>query len=187
MLSLEQARHILHKHVSQPHLLIHALAVSSAMGALAAHFGADADYWRAIGYLHDVDYEKYPDEHLRHAEEILRAEQVDAADIRAVLSHGWGLCSEVEPLNELEKCLYAVDELTGIVMAAALMRPQGIADLEVKSLMKKFKDKSFAARCDREVIRAGCEILGMELSQLMALTIEGMRGEMDALGLDPKE
>jgi len=187
MLTLEQARQILHKHVSQPHLRTHALAVSSAMGAIAAHFGADVDHWQAIGYLHDVDYEKFPEEHLQHAEGILQAEQVDAADIRAVLAHGWGVCNDVEPVSELEKSLYAVDELTGIVMTSALMRPRGIADLEVKSVMKKFKDKSFAARCDREIIRAGCELLGMELSQLMALTIEGMRGEMEALGLGPKE
>lgn len=186
MLSYEQARQILHKHVSQPHLLTHALAVSSTMGALAAHFGANEDYWRAIGYLHDVDFEKFPAEHLQHVEELLAGEAVEPADIRAILAHGWGLCCEVEPQNELEKSLYAADELTGIVMATALMRPQGLADLEVKSVMKKFKDKSFAAKCDREVIRAGCDLLGMELAQLMELTINGMRTEMEALGLGPK-
>jgi len=187
MLTLAQAQTILHKHVQEPHLLHHALAVSAAMGALAAHFGEDADHWQAIGYLHDVDYEKFPQEHLLHSEEILAAEGLDAADIRAVLSHGWGICSEAEPLTNLEKSLYTVDELTGIVAATALMRPQGLADLGVKSAMKKFKDKSFAARCNREIILAGCGLLGMELAQVMELVIEGMRKEMENLGLGPKE
>ena len=187
MLSLEQAQIILHKHVREPHLLNHALAVSAAMGAMAAHFNEEADYWQAIGYLHDVDYEKFPEEHLGHAEALLAAEGLDAADIRAVLSHGWGACSEVEPLTDLEKSLYTIDELTGIVAASALMRPQGLADLGVKSVMKKFKDKGFAARCNREVILAGCGLLGLELAQVMELVIEGMRQEMDTLGLGPKE
>jgi len=186
MLTLAQAQTILHKHVREPHLLNHALAVSAAMGAMAAHFAEEADYWRAIGYLHDVDYEKFPEEHLHHAPEMLEAEGLDAADIRAVLSHGWGVCNETEPLTNLEKSLYTIDELTGIVAASALMRPQGLADLGVKSVMKKFKDKSFAARCNREVILAGCGLLGMELAQVMELVIEGMRGEMVALGLGPK-
>jgi putative nucleotidyltransferase with HDIG domain len=186
MLTLAQAQTILHKHVREPHLLNHALAVSAAMGAMAAHFNEDADYWRAIGYLHDVDYEKFPEEHLQHAEELLAAEDLDAADIHAVLSHGWGVCCDTEPQTNLEKSLYAIDELTGIVGASALMRPQGLADLGVKSVMKKFKDKSFAARCNREIIQTGCGLLGMELAQVMELVIEGMRGEMDALGLGPK-
>lgn len=187
MLTLDQAKTILHKHVREPHLLNHALAVSAAMGAMAAHFEEDTEYWRAIGYLHDVDYEKFPHEHLRHAGDMLVHEGLEAAEIRAVLSHGWGVCNEVEPLTDLEKSLYTIDELTGIVAASALMRPQGLADLGVKSVMKKFKDKSFAARCDREVIQAGCELLGLELSQVMELVIEGMRSEMDNLGLGPKE
>jgi len=187
MLTLDEARKILHKHVAEPHLLTHALAVSAAMGALAAYFGEDIDHWQAVGYLHDVDYEKFPEEHLQHAEELLIPAGVDAEDIRAILSHGWGHCNEVEPLTNLEKSLYTVDELTGIVATTALMRPQGIADLGVKSVMKKFKDKSFAARCNREVILAGCDLLGLELPQVMELVIEGMRGEMEPLGLGPKE
>jgi predicted hydrolase (HD superfamily) len=186
MLTLTQAQTILHKHVREPHLLNHALAVSAAMGAMAVHFNEGADYWRAIGYLHDVDYEKFPEEHLQHAQVILEAEGLEAADIRAVLSHGWGICSDAEPQTNLEKSLYTIDELTGIVAASARMRPQGLADLGVKSVMKKFKDKSFAARCDREIILAGCSLLGMELAQVMELVIEGMRGEMASLGLGPK-
>ena len=187
MLTLTQAQNILHKHVQEPHLLNHALAVSAAMGALAIHFGEDADHWQAIGYLHDVDYEKFPEEHLQHTEDILVLEGVETADIRAVLSHGWGICSDAEPMTNLEKSLYTIDELTGIVAATAKMRPQGLTDLGVKSVMKKFKDKSFAARCDREIIKAGCDLLGLELSQVMELVIEGMRGEMEALGLAAKE
>ena len=187
MLNLAKAQEILHKHVTEPHLLNHALAVSCAMGALADFFGEDAEYWRAIGYLHDVDFEKFPAEHLQHARELLEPEGLAEADIRAILAHGWGLCYDVEPISNLEKSLYAVDELTGIVMATALMRPTGIADLEVKSVNKKFKDKRFAAKCNREVIRAGCELLGLELDQLMALTIKGMQSEAAALGLEPRE
>ena len=171
----------------EPHLLTHALAVSAAMGAMAEHFGADRAYWEAVGYLHDVDYEKFPDEHLQHTRALLAPEGVDEADIRAILSHGYGLCSDVRPETDLEKSLFTVDELTGIVQAASLMRPTGISDLEVKSLKKKFKDKKFAAKCSREVIEQGCAMLGMELSDVMDLVIRGMRREMEALGIGPHE
>lgn len=186
-LTLDKAKAILLKHVSEPHLLNHALAVSSAMGAMAGRFGADAEHWKAIGYLHDVDFEKYPEEHLHHVRELLSGEDVEEADILAILSHGYGLCTqERKPETELEKSLFAVDELTGIVMAASLMRPTGIMDLEVKSLKKKFKDKGFAAKCSREVIRQGCEALGLPLEEVMELTIQGMRTEAEALGLGAK-
>ncbi len=186
-LTMEQAKTILAKHVQEPHLLTHALAVSAAMGAMAEHFGADRAHWEAVGYLHDVDYEKYPEEHLQHTRELLEPEGVDEADIRAILAHGYGLCCDVEPLTELEKSLFTVDELTGIVQAASLMRPTGISDLEVKSLKKKFKDKKFAAKCSREVIEQGCAMLQMELSDVMELVIHGMQREMDALGIGPRE
>lgn len=185
-LTYARAQEILHQNCDDPHLLAHALAVSAAMGAMAEHFAADSEHWRAIGYLHDVDYQHYPEEHLQHAGSILAAAGVEEADIRAILSHGYGLCSDVEPQTDMEKSLFAVDELTGIVMAAALMRPTGISDMEVKSAAKKFKDKSFAAKCDRAVIRRGCEMLGMELNEVIALVIEGMRREMDGLGIGPK-
>ena len=186
-LTLDQARSILAKNCDDEHLLLHALAVSAAMGAMAEHFGADQEYWQAIGYLHDVDYQHYPEEHLAHTRELLEPEGVAEEDIRAILNHGWGLCSDVEPLSDMEKSLFTVDELTGIVMANALMRPTGIADMDVKSVNKKFKDKRFAAKCDREVIRKGCDMLGMELSEVIDLVICGMRGQMDALGIGPKE
>ena len=186
-LTMDKAQSILAKHCDDEHLLLHAVAVSSAMGAMAGHFGADPEYWQAIGYLHDVDYQHFPEEHLAHTRELLEPEGVEEADIRAILSHGWGLCSDVEPLSDMEKSLFTVDELTGIVMANALMRPTGIVDMDVKSVNKKFKDKRFAAKCDREVIRKGCDMLGMELSEVIALVIEGMRSKMDELGIGPKE
>ncbi len=186
-LTLELAKEILEKHVSEPHLLTHALAVSAAMGKMAEHFKENIGLWRAVGFLHDVDFEKYPEEHCHHVRELLEPEGISEEVIRSIESHGWKLCCEVEPLSNMEKSLYTVDELTGIVMAASLMRPNGIADLEVKSAMKKFKDKKFAAKCDREVIRDGCELLDMELPEVMELCIQGMRTEMRALGLGPKE
>lgn len=186
-LTLERAEEILKKHTTEEHLFTHALAVSSAMGAMAEHFGEDTEYWRAIGYLHDVDYEKFPEEHCKHVRELLAPEGVDEEDIKAIISHGYGICTEeVQPETDLEKSLFAVDELTGIVTACALMRPTGITDLEVSSLKKKFKDKKFAAKCNREIIKQGAETLGMPLEELMELTIKGMKTEADALGLGAK-
>ena len=187
-LTLERAEEILKKHTTEEHLFTHALAVSSAMGAMAEHFGEDTEYWRAIGYLNDVDSEKFPEVHWKEVRELLAPEGVEEEDIRAIISHGYGLCTEeVKPETNLEKSLFAVDELTGIVMACALMRPTGITDLEVSSLKKKFKDKKFAAKCNREIIKQGAETLGMPLEELMELTIKGMKTEADALGLGAKE
>lgn len=187
-LTLEKAKEILKKHTTEEHLFTHAIAVSSAMGAMAEHFGEDPEYWRAIGYLHDVDYEKFPEEHCKHVRELLAPEGVDEEDIRTIISHGYGICTdEVRPETDIQKSLFAVDELTGIVMACALMRPAGITDLEVGSLKKKFKDKKFAAKCSREIIKQGAEMLDMPLETLMELTIKGMKTEADALGLGAKE
>ena len=186
-LTLEKAEKILKKHTTEEHLFTHALAVSAAMGAMAEHFGEDPEYWRAIGYLHDVDYEEFPGEHCRHVRELLAPEGVDEEDIRAIISHGYGICTEeAQPETDLEKSLFAVDELTGIVTACALMRPTGITDLEVGSLKKKFKDKKFAAKCNREIIKQGAEALDMPLEELMELTVKGMRTEAEALGLGAK-
>lgn len=187
VLTMEKARALIRANVREPHLLLHALAVSAAMGAMAAHFGEDRAHWEAVGYLHDVDYERFPEEHLAHARELLAGHDIDEADVRAILSHGYGLCSDVEPQTNLEKSLFAVDELTGIVQAASLMRPTGISDLEVSSLKKKFKDKKFAAKCSREVILEGCERLNIPLEEVMRLVIDGMRAHMLDLGLGPKE
>ena len=175
MLTLQRARELNDTMVTQEHLLLHALNVSYAMGAMAEHFGQEAEHWQAIGLLHDYDYEKYPEEHLQHTAEPLLAAGVEPEEVRAILSHGYGICTDVEPLTELEKSLFTVDELTGIIQAAARMRPHGITDLEVKSFMKKFKDKKFAAKCDRELIRQGCEMLGMSVSEVAEICIEGMK------------
>ena len=155
----------------------------AAMGAMAKHFGEDEEHWMAVGYLHDYDYEKYPDEHLHHTEEPLRKAGVSEEDIRAILSHGYSICTDVEPLTNMEKSLFTVDELTGIIEACARMRPHGITDLGVKSFMKKFKDKRFAAKCNRPLILQGCEMLGMELRDVAEICIEGMRPYAAEIGL----
>lgn len=185
-LTMERAKELLSTTTTEPHLFEHAIGVSAAMGAMARHFGADEGYWRAVGYLHDYDYEQFPEEHLAHTREPLLAAGVDEESVRAIMAHGWGPCTDEEPKTELEKSLFTVDELTGLVAATARMRPGGLSDLEVSSVKKKFKDKRFAAKIDRAVIQQGCDMLGMDLAEVIALTIEGMRGEMDALGLGPK-
>ena len=185
-LTMEMAKKLISEYVTEPHLVEHALAVSAAMGAMAAHFCADEAYWAAVGYAHDVDYEKWPEEHLQHTRPILEAAGVDEETIRAILSHGWGICSDVEPVTDLEKSLYTVDSLTGLVSAAARMRPMGILDLEVSSLKKKFKDKKFAAKIDRPLIKQGCELLGMDMAEVMQICIDGMKPYAAELGIGTK-
>lgn len=182
-LTLAKAKEILQKHTTEDHLFTHAAAVSAAMGAMASIFGGDKDHWEAIGYLHDVDYEAFPHEHCRHVREFLEPEGVDEEDIKTIISHGWGLCShEVEPTTDIEKSLFTVDELTGVVMAYALMRPEGISGMELKGLKKKFKDKKFAAGCNRDVIKQGFAMLGMEAGEVMQCCIEGMQAHKEELG-----
>lgn len=183
MLTLKRAQELNDTMVTEEHLILHAKNVCYAMGAMARHFGEDEEHWQAVGMLHDYDYEKYPEEHLDHTAEPLRACGVDESDIRAILSHGFGLRNDVEPITNMEKSLYTVDELTGIIQACARMRPNGIQDLEVKSFMKKFKDKHFAAKCNRELILKGCEMLGMELRDVAAICIEGMKAHAQELQL----
>ena len=185
-LTHEKAKEINARAVHEDHLLLHAANVSAAMGAMADRFGRteDREHWEAVGWLHDYDYEEYPDEHLAHTEEPLREAGVPEEDIRAILSHGWGICTDVEPLTDMEKSLFTVDELTGIVQAAARMRPQGIMDLEVKSFMKKWKDKKFAAKCDRELILKGCAMMNMDIAEAAGIVIEGMRAHAAELRLD---
>ena len=185
-LTMYKAERLIRANVTEAHLFTHALAVSSAMGAMAQHFGEDKAHWQAVGYLHDVDYEKFPSEHLAHTRELLKDEDIDEEDIRAILSHGYGICSDVEPLTNMEKSLFTVDELTGIVQAASLMRPTGISDLEVKSLKKKYKDKKFAAKCSRDIIERGCAMLNMPIEEVMELVIKGMREHAEELGIGPK-
>ena len=159
------------------------IRADDGMGAMADHFGADKEHWEAVGYLHDYDYEKYPEEHLAHTEEPLRAEGVPEEDIRAILSHGYSICTDVEPVSDMEKSLFTVDELSGIVQAAARMRPNGIVDMSLKSFMKKWKDKRFAAGCNREIILKGCGMLGMDIRDVAEICIRGMQEHAEELGL----
>ncbi len=187
MLTLERAKELLNTTTTQEHLFLHAKNVMAAMGGLARHFGEDEQHWMAIGYLHDYDYEQHPDEHLQHTEAPLREAGLTEEEVRAILSHGYGLCNDVAPISPMEKSLFTVDELTGIIQAAARMRPAGITDMEVSSFMKKFKDKKFAAKCNREVIKRGCEMLGMEVRDVAAICMEAMKEYAEELQLSPKE
>jgi putative nucleotidyltransferase with HDIG domain len=165
-------------------LIKHALAVEGAMRYLARTMGEDQDKWGIVGLVHDLDYECFPDQHCRKTAEILASRGWPDDIIRAVVSHGWGLYSDVEPKTNMEKAIYAVDELTGLVMAAALVRPsKSVSDLEAKSVMKKWKDKTFAAGVNREIIAKGAAMLGMELTDLITSTIFGMREVKDKIGL----
>ena len=179
-LTLEKSKEILKKHTTEAHLFTHAAAVSAAMEAMAEHFGEDKEHWAAIGYLHDVDFEKFPDEHCQHVRELLEPEGVSDEDIDTIISHGYGLRPiNIKPSTNCQKSLYAVDELTGIVHAYSLMRPEKFDGMSVKSLKKKFKDKRFAAKCNREIISKGVEDLGMTLDEVMELCIKGMVAHSD--------
>ena len=139
-------------------------------------YGQDADFWEAVGVLHDLDFERWPEEHCVKCQELMRARDIDEAVVRATASHGYGQCADIRPEHQMEKVLFAVDELTGLIGAAALMRPsKSVSDLEVKSVKKKYKDKKFAAGCSREVIEQGAAMLGWELDELIGKTILAMR------------
>ena len=180
----EEAWTILTDHVKNPSLISHALAVEAVMRHVARKRSADEELWGVIGLIHDVDYEEHPDEHLRHATEILRRHGWPEEYVRAVASHGWGLFTDVAPVTDLEKTLFAIDELTGLVAAAALVRPsRSVLDLPVKSVLKKWKDKGFAAGVDRKVIEKGAALMEVPLDQLIADTIEGMKSVAETIGL----
>ncbi len=174
----EEAFALLRKYNSDSFHLRHALTVEGVMRWFASDCGEpeNADRWALVGLLHDIDFELYPEEHCRKAPELLRDGGADEKLIRSVCSHGYGICSDIKPDTMLEKVLFAADELTGLIGAAALMRPsKSCMDMEVSSLKKKFKDKKFAAGCSRDVIRQGAEMLGWELDTLFSKTIEAMR------------
>lgn len=174
----DEALALLRQYNQEPFHLQHALTVEAVMGWYAKElgYGQEADFWAMAGLLHDIDFERWPEEHCQKAPELLREAGADEALIHAVVSHGYGLCSDVEPVHEMEKVLFAADELTGLIWAAAKMRPSGsVSDMEVSSLKKKFKDKKFAAGCSRDVIRQGAERLGWDLETLMERTILAMR------------
>ena len=171
-----EAEEIVKKYNKDPFHIQHAETVSKVMRELAKEYDPEnAEYWAAVGMLHDIDFELYPEQHCVKAVELLKENDIDESVIHAVISHGYGICCDVEPERYMEKILFATDELTGLIGAAALMRPTGISDMEVKSINKKFKDKKFAAGCSRDVIAKGAEMCGMELPELFEKTLNAMR------------
>ncbi len=182
--SREEAMALLKKHNKNDALINHALAVEAVMKHFAEKFGEDVEKWRVIGLVHDLDYEKYPDEHCHKTREMLEEEGYPEEYIRAIQSHGWKICTDVEPVEKMEKVLYAIDELTGLIVATVLMRPsKSIMDLTAKSVKKKWKQKGFAAGVDRGIIEEGANLLGMETGELIEETIKGMQTAADELGL----
>ena len=165
-------------------LLKHAYSVEGAMRYMARKGSEDEEKWGIVGLVHDLDYERFPEQHCQKTREVLEERGWPEEYIRAIVSHGWGICSDVEPQTDMEKTLYAVDELTGLIAAVAIIRPsKSITDLEAKSVMKKWKDKSFAAGVNRSVIEKGVVMLGVELRELVTDVIMGMREVADRVGL----
>lgn len=180
----EEALKLLQEFNKNDSLVKHALTVEAVMRHFAALLGEEEEKWGVIGLLHDIDYEMYPEQHCIKAREILTEREWPEAYIHAVESHGWKLCCEVEPIEKMEKVLYTIDELTGLIAATALMRPsKSILDMEVKSVKKKWKQKGFAAGVNREVIEEGALMLGMDIDQVMEETIKGMQQVAEEIGL----
>ncbi len=178
----ELAFNLVKKYNEEAFHIRHALTVEGAMKYFAREFNEDENFWGCVGLLHDVDFEKWHDEHCKKAPELLK--EIGASDemIRAICSHGYGICVDIKPEKQMEKILFAVDELTGLIGAAALMRPsKSVQDMEVSSVKKKFKDKKFAAGCSRDVIIQGAEMLGWDLDKLFAETIEAMKVDEQAI------
>ena len=190
-LTREQAMGLLRKYNTELFHIQHALTVEGVMRWFAQESGEDPDFWGLCGLLHDVDFEKWPEQHCRKAPELLAEVNASPEMVHAICSHGYGICCDVEPTAQMEKILFAADELTGLIGAAARMRPsKSVMDMELSSLKKKFKDKKFAAGCSRDVIRTGAERLGWSLDELMEKTILAMRSceasvakEMEEMGI----
>lgn len=190
-LTREQAMGLLRKYNTEPFHIQHALTVEGVMRWFAQENGEDADFWGLCGLLHDVDFEKWPEQHCQKAPELLAEVNASPEMVHAICSHGYGICCDVKPTTQMEKILFAADELTGLIGAAARMRPsKSVMDMELSSLKKKFKDKKFAAGCSRDVIRTGAERLGWSLDELMEKTILAMRSceasvakEMEEMGI----
>jgi putative nucleotidyltransferase with HDIG domain len=180
----EEALALLKKYNQTESLIKHALAVEGVMRYMARKRSADEEKWGVIGLIHDLDYEQFPDQHCKKTEEILRENNWPEEYIRAVVSHGWGICTDVKPETEMEKVLYAIDELTGLVVTTALVRPsKSVMDVKPKSVKKKWKDKRFAAGVDRSIIENGAGMLGVEISELIVDTIAGMQEVAEEIGL----
>ena len=185
----EKAWELLTQYNERDSLQKHALTVEGVMRHFAGLYpGEDPELWGVVGLLHDLDYEKYPEQHCVKEQEILREAGADEVIIRATASHGYGLCCDIEPQSQMEKVLFTIDELSGLITAAALMRPShSVMDMELKSVKKKFKDKRFAAGVNREVILQGVERLGMDLDTVITETIKGMQKVAEAIGLGLQE
>ena len=178
----EEAIKLLKKYNKEEFHIRHAFTVEQTLRYFARKYNEDEEFWGLVGLLHDIDYEMYPDEHCKKAPELLK--EINSSDelIHAVCSHGYGICSEVQPEKKMEKILFAIDELTGLIWAAAKMRPsQSTKDMELKSLKKKYKDKKFAAGCSRDIISRGAEQLNWELDELLQNTLEAMQESEDEI------
>lgn len=172
----DEALELVKRYNSEPFHIQHAETVGRVMRKFAEEYDPEnADFWHTVGIMHDIDFEQWPEQHCVKARELLKELDMDDALIHAVICHGWGICIDVAPEKYMEKVLFAVDELTGLIGAAALMRPTGYDGMEASSVKKKFKDKKFAAGCSREVIAQGAEMLGMDLNELFAKTLEAMK------------
>lgn len=188
MINRKEALELLKKYNKEPFHLLHGLTVEGVMRYFAKENGEDEEYWGIVGLLHDIDYEMYPEEHCKKCVEILKENNIDDEMIHSICSHAYGLSSDVEPTKQMEKILFATDELTGLIGAAIKMRPsKSTKDLEVSSLKKKFKDKKFAAGCSRDVIKQGAEMLGWELDTLLEKTILAMRECEDKINREMEE
>jgi len=180
----EEALALLRQYNKNESLIKHAMAVEGVMRYIARKRGEDEEKWGVIGLIHDLDYEQFPEQHCKKTEEILKENNWPEEYVRAVVSHGWGICSDVKPESDMEKVLYAIDELTGLVVTSALVRPsKSVMDMKAKSVKKKWKQKQFAAGVDRSIIEKGAEMLGVELSELITDTIMGMREVAEEIGL----
>ncbi len=180
----DEAQSLLKEFNNSESLLKHAYSVEGVMRHIARKKGEDEEKWGIVGLIHDLDYERFPEQHCGKSQEILQERGWSEEYIRAIVSHGWGICSDVEPITEMEKTLYAVDELAGLITAVAIIRPsKSVADLEVKSVMKKWKDKAFAAGVNRSVIEKGTVMLGVDLRDLITDVIMGMREVAERIGL----
>ena len=180
----EEALALLRQYNKNESLIKHAMAVEGVMRYIARKRGEDEEKWGVVGLIHDLDYEQFPDQHCKKTEEILKENDWPEAYIRAAVSHGWGICTDVKPESDMEKVLYAIDELTGLVVTSALVRPsKSVMDMKAKSVKKKWKQKQFAAGVDRSIIEKGAEMLGVELGELITDTIMGMRDVAVEIGL----
>jgi putative nucleotidyltransferase with HDIG domain len=183
----EEALALLRQYNKNESLIKHAMAVEGVMRYIARKRGEDEEAWGVVGLIHDLDYEQFPDQHCKKTEEILKENDWPEEYIRAAVSHGWGICTDVKPESDMEKVLYAIDELTGLVVTSALVRPsKSVMDMKTKSVKKKWKQKQFAAGVDRSIIEKGAEMLGVELGELITDTIMGMREVAEEIGLKGK-